>query len=114
MCPTRCDISYVLDFLAELFDESCQYNTFGLHRSALLAFHDPAQGTKMGDCPRVCDLMSGVFNQRPPQPKYTFIWDDEVVLEYVKKLPENNLLSDKTSTFMLFWIFVRFCFLLPF
>ena len=30
VCPTRCDTSYVLDFLAELFDEGHQYNTIGL------------------------------------------------------------------------------------
>ena len=56
---------------------------------------------KIGDHPRVCDLMSGVFNQRAPQPKCTFIWDVEVVLEYLTNLPENNLLSDKTITFQL-------------
>ena len=43
--------------------------------------------------------MPGAFNQRLPQPKYAFIWDVEVVLEYLRNLPENNLLSDKTLPF---------------
>ena len=39
--------------------------------------------------------MTGVFNQRPPQPAYTVIWDVETVLNYLWYLPENHLLSDK-------------------
>lgn len=36
--------------------------------------------------------MSGVFNERPSQPKYTFTLDVEVVLTYLRNLPKNNLL----------------------
>ena len=40
--------------------------------------------------------MSGVFNSGPPQPKYTFIWDAQTVLGYIKvNWPVNNVLSDK-------------------
>ena len=87
MCLTRFDISCVLDFLTELFDEGRQHNTIGLHRSELPAFHDPVQGIKLGDHPTVCDCMSGVFNLRPPHPKYIFIWDVVVALEYSRNLP---------------------------
>ena len=50
--------------------------------------------------------MSGMFNQTPPQPKYNFIWDVEVALEYLRNLPENNLLLDKTLTFILAFLLV--------
>ena len=49
VCPTRCEISYVLNFSTELFDEGHQYNTTVLHKSALSAFHDPIQDIKIGD-----------------------------------------------------------------
>ena len=39
--------------------------------------------------------MSGIFNKRPPQAKYPFIWDVEIVLDFLRKLPGNDLLSDK-------------------
>ena len=81
MCPTRCDISYVLNFLAELFDEDWQYNKIGLHRSTLLVFHNPTQVIKIVDHQRVCNLLSGVFIQIPPQPKNTFISHVELVLK---------------------------------
>ena len=41
VCLIRFDVSYVLDFLADVLDESCQYKTIALHRSALSTFHDP-------------------------------------------------------------------------
>ena len=42
--------------------------------------------------------MSDIFNKRPPQPKYPFIWDVETVLDFLRKLPGNDLLSDKLLT----------------
>ena len=43
-------------------------------------------------------LMSGIFNKRPPKPKYQFICDAESVLDFVKKFPGNDLVSDKLLT----------------
>ena len=45
--------------------------------------------------------MSGVFNQRPPVPRYTFIWDVEKVLKFIKTLPADDSISDKMLTFKL-------------
>jgi len=42
--------------------------------------------------------MTGVFNKRPPKPKYTFIWDVEVVLKYISNLKCNEQLSLKELT----------------
>ena len=42
--------------------------------------------------------MSGIFNKRPPQPKYPFIWGVETFLDFLRKLPGNDLLSDKLLT----------------
>ena len=39
--------------------------------------------------------MTGVFKQRPPQPRYTVIWDVEAVLNYLRSLSQNHLLWDK-------------------
>ena len=45
--------------------------------------------------------MTGVFNQRPPQQRYTGTWEVETVLNYLRSLPENHLLSDKLLTLKL-------------
>ena len=49
---------------------------------------------KIGYHPRVCDLMSGLFNQRSSQPNYTVMWDVKIVLEYSRNLAEDNFLLD--------------------
>ena len=56
---------------------------------------------KIGYHPRVCDLMSGLFNQRSSQPNYTVMWDVKIVLEYSRNLAEDNFLLDKALTFKL-------------
>ena len=45
--------------------------------------------------------MTGVFNQRPSQSKYTFILDAETVLVYLRSQPENQCFSDKVLTLKL-------------
>ena len=69
--------------------------------SAILAFHDPIGGTKVGNHPRISALMTGIFNQRPPQPRYTFTWDVETVLLYLRSQPEGQYFSDKGLTLKL-------------
>ena len=39
--------------------------------------------------------MSVIYNKSPPQPKYPFTWDVETVLDFLRRLPGNYLLSDK-------------------
>jgi len=43
--------------------------------------------TMLAKNPKVSSLMTGVFNERPPKPKYVFIWDVEQVLSYIKQPP---------------------------
>ena len=45
--------------------------------------------------------MTGIFNQRPPKPRYSFVWDVEQVLTYLDQLPSNNYLSDRLLTLKL-------------
>ena len=46
--------------------------------------------------------MTGIFNNRPPKPRYTLLWDTETVLNYLSKLPDYlslpmRVLSDKLA-----------------
>ena len=36
--------------------------------------------------PLVTSLMAGIFNSRPPQPKYIFVWDAQVILNFIRKI----------------------------
>ena len=99
--PTGYDISAILDFLAQMFEENFAYNTIAGYRSAISAFHDPVEGTSIGEHPRVSSLMTGIFNKRPPITKNSQIWDVEKVLSYIRNLPQNKDLSDKLLTLRL-------------
>ena len=71
------------------------------HRSAIYAYHEQVQGKPVGQHPRVCTLISGVFNKNPPHRRSTFIWNVEQVLNYLKTLPCNEDISDKMRTIKL-------------
>ena len=99
--PFKCSINFVLDFLAELYDLDYKYSSINCHRSAISAYHDPIENVPVGQHPRVSSLMTGIFNQRPPQPRYSFVWDVEQVFSYLHYLPDNEQLSDRLLTLKL-------------
>ena len=56
----------------------------------------------MGENPRVCALLAGIFNSRPPQPTYCFIWNVQTVIEFIRKeWGRNQELSEKLLTYKL-------------
>lgn len=99
--PFRCSVNFVLDFLAELYQLQYEYSTINCHRSAISAYHDPLDNVPVGQHPKVSALMTGIFNQRPPKPRYSFVWDVEQVLTYLGQLPGNDQLSDRLLTLKL-------------
>ena len=64
-------VNCVLEFLSNLFSERLEYRTINRleYRSAISAYHEKAEGIPIGQHPKVYQLLSGVFNKRPPQPK---------------------------------------------
>ena len=68
----------------------------------LSAFHDYVDGKLVGQHPEVCTLVSVIFNNRPPQPRYMFAWSKESVINYIKtKWKNNENLSEKYLTYKL-------------
>ena len=93
--PHECGLNLVLDYLANLFEKSYEYSTINCHRSAISAYHKKIDNYDVGKHPKVCALLSGVFNERPPKPKYVFVWDVDQVLSYLESLATNNDSSDQ-------------------
>ena len=53
-------------------------------------------GKSRGENPQVSSFVTGNFNQRSPQRRYTCIWDVQLVLDYLKKhFPDNKKLTDR-------------------
>jgi len=57
--------------------------------------HDHIEGVPMGKHSWVSQLIKGIYNLRPPQPRYMATWDVDIVLEYFKSMGPNNTLSLK-------------------
>ena len=77
------------------------YSTINSHRFAISAFYEPIEEFSVGKHPKVCNLMAGLYNKRPLNPKYCFVWNIETALRYLRSLPINKLLSTKMLTLKL-------------
>ena len=84
--PFTSNIIEILNFLAFLYEKGYEYSSINSHRSAISAYHVHIDNNPIGQHPRVCTLMTGIFNNRPPKPRYTSVWDIETVLNYLSKL----------------------------
>ena len=82
--PFRCDINQVVNHLSFLFDAGLEYRTIGCHSPAISAYYEFIDGKPVGQHPKVCALLKGVFNKRSPKPRYVFIWDAQIVINYIK------------------------------
>lgn len=60
--------------------------------------HPTIDSVRVGEHPMVCQLLKGIFNSRPPQPRYSFTWDVSVVVQYIRGLGLNTSLSLKLLT----------------
>ena len=53
-------------------------------------YHDQINGVPIGKESRVAALLVGVYNIRPPQSRYTFIWDFKKVIDFLVNLNSPN------------------------
>ena len=85
----------VLSYLADLFKGGLGYSALCTHRSALSTIISiPGYGV-LSDHPLITRFIKGVFNLRPSVPRYTFTWDTDILLKFLKSLSPNNLISLK-------------------
>ena len=73
----------VLKYLTELYNAGCSYSNINLARSALSAIII-TEHQSLGAHPLISRFMKGVFNKRPPRPRYEEIWDVKPVLDYLR------------------------------
>eukprot|EP00117_Sycon_ciliatum_P001352 scpid34170/ scgid7047/ len=85
--------SQVLQFLTDMFAVGRSYRTLNVYRSALSSTLPGLHGASVGQHPLVVRLMRGVFQQRPPQPRYSHTWKVSDVLGWMDGLGDNSTLS---------------------
>lgn len=77
-------LDYVLDFLAELYEQGLKYTAINSARSALSAIGLVIDGVSVGSHPLVIRFLKGVYNLRMPTSRYCEVWDVSKVLDYLK------------------------------
>ena len=96
--PFSCGVKPFVNFIASLFQEGLQHRSVNTIRSAVSVTHDRSEGLPLGQHPVVTRIMKGIYNSRPPKPKYTSTWDVTKVTTYLKDLGENRDLTLKQLT----------------
>ena len=101
---TRATVNVGIEFLTYLFtNKKLGYSAINSARSALSNFIQ-TNDIPFGKLPVVTRFMRGVFRLRPSLPKYTVIYDPQIVLDYLKTITDMNLktLTLKLTTLLCF------------
>ena len=88
----------ITQYLTELYEAGLEYSTINGARSAISALHQHIENAPIGQHKLVKRVLAGIFNERPPVPRYTNTWDVNQVLTYIQNLGENCNLTDKILT----------------
>ena len=91
----------VLDFLTLLYQRGLTYSAINTARSALSGYITLENGACAEKHPLVSRLMKGIFQEKPPRPKYKEIWDVSIVLSYLQSLSPVDKLPLKELTLKL-------------
>lgn len=91
----------VIEFLTDLYEKGHSYNSLNTARSALSSLGISLESYTAGTHPLIVRFLRGVYNIRPPKPRYAKIWDVNKVLLYLRKLSPVKTLSMKDLTLKL-------------
>ena len=94
-------INNILIFLTEIFEKGNKYSSICNARSALANIvHIPGYNT-LSQHALIKRFVTGVFNLRPPLPRYTHTWDTDLVIKFLATLPTIDMLTPKMLTLKL-------------
>ena len=102
---SQATVNVGIEFLTYLFtDKKLGYSAINSARSALSNFIQTNQTVPFGKLDVVSRFMKGIFRLRPSLPKYTVIYDPQIVLDYLKTITDMNLksLTLKLTTLLCF------------
>lgn len=100
ICP---GMSVAVEFLTNVYEEGLSYSSITSARCALSAIIDTSDSVHrtFGEHPDVKRFMKGIFQSRPPLPRYSKTWDFNSVLQYISSMGDSQDLSLKDLTLKL-------------
>ncbi len=99
--PVQVNVSAVLRFLTEVYEQNCSYSSVNTARCALSSFLILNSGHTIGTHPLVSRFLKGVYNLSPPAPRYREVWDVKLVLNYLRSYPHVTTLRLRDLTLKL-------------
>ena len=107
--PLSAPLTDILLYLTEYFNSGAAYRSVNVARSAISTSHAKLNGLPVGQNPLVVQLLKGMFNNRPPKPRYSHTWEVGLVTTYLASLGCNRSLSLKQLTWKLAMLFSLTC-----
>lgn len=95
--PLNYDRKILLSYLSDLFNKGTSYSMLNTHRSALALI----LAWQSEDAAIVKRFLKGVFQIKPPKPKYSVTWDPDSVFHYLKTLSPLTSLSLENLSYKL-------------
>jgi len=87
------------DFLVKLHSvDNLGFSALNTARCALSCFLPYYDGQSFGKHETIKRLMNGIYNRKPPKPKYSHAWDVSIVLKYLLTLSPLHSLNLKMLT----------------
>lgn len=110
--PLSNDLIPIMEFITFLHSSGKSYSTINIHRSMLSSTLDPVESFPIGQHPWVVRLLKGCYNINPPRPRYTAMWNIEVVLGFMRRQGRNEnidlaSLSKKLATLLAITTWLR-------
>ena len=87
----------ILEYLTKLFQEGKEHSTINTNRSMLSVTLPPIDGSAIGRHPLTCRFMQGIYNSRPPKPRYSFAWDVNTVISHIMPCQLMNIYLLRSS-----------------
>ena len=98
---TNPSLPAVCRFLRYLVEQGLGYGAINAARCALATLLPDYEGFSFGKHPLVCRLVKGVYERRPPAPRYNSCWDVTKVFKLFREWGRNAQLTLKQLTFKL-------------
>ncbi|XP_071640433.1 uncharacterized protein [Temnothorax longispinosus] len=95
--PFTSSIRDILAGLTDAFEKGVSYSTLNCLRSAISL----VVGHEIGQDPNIKRFFKGVFNKRPPRPRYDCTWDPKAVLDYLSSKANNKTTTLKVLSMKL-------------
>ena len=96
-----CSVNKILQFLTKFFIMGCEHYTLVEFMLVILVYHEIINEIPVKKELRISTLFAGVYSIKPPQPRYTFIWDVKKVTDFLTTSNSPSELSLKDLTLKL-------------